>query len=321
MSFSYNVKSELSHHFGNARHCSIAELAAILNMCGHIADNHNKFCVKIQTENPVAARKYFTLLKKTFNIDSEVLIRRNSQLKKNRIYMLIINNDEEARRVLNACGLLYTENGVEKTARRIDRTVVSSVCCKRAYIRGAFLASGSISDPEKMYHLEFACLDEPYSESLRDLINSFGLDAKIVKRKEHFVVYLKEGEQIVDLLNIMEAHKALMDLENVRILKDMRNNVNRKVNCETANLNKTVNAAVKQIEDIELILTKMDLSQLPQSLSDIAALRLDYPDASLKELGQMLNPAVGKSGVNHRLRKLAEIADSLREEMGEGIGK
>ena len=164
-------------------------------------------------------------------------------------------------------------------------------------------------------------MDEPYSESLRDLINSFGLDAKIVKRKEHFVVYLKEGEQIVDLLNIMEAHKALMDLENVRILKDMRNNVNRKVNCETANLNKTVNAAVKQIEDIELILTKMDLSQLPQSLSDIAALRLDYPDASLKELGQMLNPAVGKSGVNHRLRKLAEIADSLREEMGEGIGK
>lgn len=321
MSFSYNVKSELSHHFGNARHCNIAELAAVLNMCGHIAYNREKICVKIQTENPVAARKYFTLLKKTFNIDSEVLIRRNSQLKKNRVYMLFVNNDEQARKMLQACGILYLKNVRDTVSRRIDELVVNSVCCKRAYIRGAFLASGSISDPEKMYHLEFACLDKSYSESLRDLINSFGLEAKIVQRKEHFVVYLKEGEQIVDLLNIMEAHKALMDLENIRILKDMRNNVNRKVNCETANLNKTVNAAVKQIEDIELILKKMDLSQLPQSLRDIIGLRLDYPDASLKELGHMLEPPVGKSGVNHRLRKLAEIADSLREGMGEKIGK
>lgn len=319
MSFSSNVKSELSHHFGNARHCNIAELAAILNMCGHIAFIRGKFCVKIQTENPAAARKYFTLLKKTFNIDSEVLTRRNSQLKKNMVYMLYINDDGQARKMLQACGLL-TAGGEMRISRRIDELVVNSVCCKRAYIRGAFLASGSVSDPEKMYHLEFACSDETYSESLKDLINSFGLEAKIVKRKEHYIVYLKEGEQIVDLLNIMEAHKALLDFENIRILKDMRNNVNRKVNCETANLNKTVNAAVRQLEDIELILKRMDLSQLPQSLSDIAQLRLEYPDASLKELGQFLDPPVGKSGVNHRLRKLAEIADSLREEMGEEFG-
>ncbi|MDD5945827.1 MAG: DNA-binding protein WhiA [Clostridia bacterium] len=320
MSFSSNVKSELSHHFGNARHCNIAEVAAILNMCGHIAFICDKFCVKIQTENPAAARKYFTLLKKTFNIDSEVLTRRNSQLKKNMVYMLFINNDEQARKMLQACGLLHYAAGEVRIERRIDELVVNSVCCKRAYIRGAFLASGSISDPEKMYHLEFACSDEDYSESLKELINSFGLDAKTVKRKEHYIVYLKEGEQIVDLLNIMEAHKALMDLENIRILKDMRNNVNRKVNCETANLSKTVSAAVRQTEDIELILERMDLSQLPQSLSDIARLRLEYPDASLKELGQLLSPPVGKSGVNHRLRKLADIADSLREEMGEEFG-
>lgn len=320
MSFSSNVKSELSHHFGNARHCNIAELSAILNMCGHIAYNREKFCVKIQTENPAAARKYFTLLKKTFNIDSEVLTRRNSQLKKNMVYMLFINNDEQARKMLQACGLLRNTEKNVCVSKRVDELVVNSVCCKRAYIRGAFLASGSISDPEKMYHLEFACSDVEYSESLKDLINSFELDAKIVKRKEHYIVYLKEGEQIVDLLNIMGAHKALLDLENIRILKDMRNNVNRKVNCETANLSKTVNAAVRQIEDIELILKRMDLSQLPQSLSDIAYLRMEYPDASLKELGQLLEPPVGKSGVNHRLRKLADIADSLREEMGEEIG-
>ena len=311
MSFSSNVKSELSHHFGNARHCNIAELSAILNMCGHIANNRGKFCVKIQTENPAAARKYFTLLKKTFNIDSEVLTRRNSQLKKNMVYMLFINNNEQAEKMLQACGILKTENGVRRISEKIDELVINSVCCKRAYIRGAFLAAGSISDPEKMYHLEFACSNETYSEDLKNLINSFGLDAKIVKRKEHYIVYIKEGEQIVDLLNIMGAHKALLDLENIRIIKDMRNNVNRKVNCETANLNKTVNAAVRQIEDIELILERMDLSQLPQSLSDMAHLRLEYPDSSLK---------VGKSGVNHRLRKLAEIADSLREEMGEEVG-
>ena len=289
-------------------------------MCGHIANNRDKFCVKIQTENPAAARKYFTLLKKTFNIDSEVLTRRNSQLKKNMVYMLFINNNEQAEKMLQACGILKTENGVRRISEKIDELVVNSVCCKRAYIRGAFLAAGSISDPEKMYHLEFACSNETYSEDLKNLINSFGLDAKIVKRKEHYIVYIKEGEQIVDLLNIMGAHKALLDLENIRIIKDMRNNVNRKVNCETANLNKTVNAAVRQIEDIELILERMDLSQLPQSLSDMAHLRLEYPDSSLKELGQLLNPPVGKSGVNHRLRKLAEIADSLREEMGEEVG-
>ena len=294
MSFSSNVKSELSHHFGNARHCNIAELSAILNMCGHIANNRDKFCVKIQTENPAAARKYFTLLKKTFNIDSEVLTRRNSQLKKNMVYMLFINNNEQAEKMLQACGILKTENGVRRISKKIDELVVNSVCCKRAYIRGAFLAAGSISDPEKMYHLEFACSNETYSEDLKNLINSFGLDAKIVKRKEHYIVYIKEGEQIVDLLNIMGAHKALLDLENIRIIKDMRNNVNRKVNCETANLNKTVNAAVRQIEDIELILERMDLSQLPQSLSDMAHLRLEYPDSSLKELGQLLNPPVGK---------------------------
>ena len=320
MSFSSNVKSELSHHFGNARHCNIAELSAILNMCGHIANNREKFCVKIQNKNPAAARKYFTILKKTFNIDSEVLTRRNSQLKKNMVYMLFINNDRQAEKMLQACGILKTENGVCRISQRIDELIVNSVCCKRAYIRGAFLAAGSISDPEKMYHLEFACSSEPYSEDLKNLINSFGLDAKIVKRKEHYIVYLKEGEQIVDLLNIMGAHKAFLDLENIRIIKDIRNNVNRKVNCETANLNKTVNAAVRQIEDIELILKRMDLSQLPQSLSDMAHLRLEYPDLSLKELGQLLNPPVGKSGVNHRLRKLAEIADSLREEMGEEVG-
>ena len=191
------------------------------------------------------------------------------------------------------------------------------ICCRRAYIRGAFISVGSVNDPEKNYHMEFVLANASSAEQLKDLINSFGLDAKVVERKEHFVVYLKEGEQIVDLLNIMEAPLALMDLENVRIMKEMRNDINRKVNCETANLNKVVGAAVKQLEDIEYIEEKIGLSSLPEQLEEIARLRLEYPDKSLKELGSFLSTPVGKSGVNHRLRKISNIAEALREGKGE----
>ena len=314
MSFSSNVKSELSHHFGSARHCNIAELAAVINMCGEISCINNKFCIKIQTENVTVARKYFTLIKKTFNIDSEISVRKNSQLKKNRVYTLtVISNDDKVEKVLYATGIMKNNDGEKVIQNTIYPLVVSSVCCKRAYIRGAFLASGSITDPEKTYHLEFVTDNENYADSLKDVINSFGVDSKVTKRKEHYIVYLKEGEQIVDILNVMEAYVALMDLENVRILKDMRNNVNRIVNCETANLNKTITASVKQAEDINLIDRLMGIDKLPLPLKEIALVRMEFPDASLKELGEMLDPPVGKSGVNHRLRKIGEIADGLRE--------
>ena len=192
--------------------------------------------------------------------------------------------------------------------------LIQQSCCKRAYIRGAFLAGGSISDPNKSYHFEIVCRSIPQAEQLRDVINSFDMDAKIVARKKYQVVYLKEGSQIVDILNIMEAHVALMNLENVRILKEMRNSVNRKVNCETANISKTVNAAVKQLADIEYIRETAGLSYLPENLKEMALLRLEYPDAPLAELGTYLNPPVGKSGVNHRLRRISEMADGLRQQ-------
>ena len=189
-------------------------------------------------------------------------------------------------------------------------------CCKRAFIRGAFLASGSISDPEKGYHFEIVCSDAKRAEQLQTIIRSFSVDAKIVQRKKSHVVYVKEGAQIVDMLAVMEANVALMDLENIRILKEMRNSVNRKVNCETANINKTVNAAVKQMEDIKLVRQKIGFEQLNEGLAQVAELRMQYPEATLKELGMMLSPQVGKSGVNHRLRKLSAMADELREKQG-----
>jgi len=314
LSFSSKVKSELLHHFGEARHCNIAEIAAIINMCGDIEETETGFGLKIHTENVSVARKYFTLLKKTYNIECGMLVKRNNTLKKSRVYTMELSDEhKEAEKVLLSTGILRnTENG-KKLFPTVSPIVISSTCCKRAFIRGAFLSSGSISDPEKNYHLEFVCSSEEKSEQLKDVINSFGLDAKVIKRKEHFVVYLKDGEHISDLLNVIEAHVSLMDMENVRILKDVRNNVNRKVNCETANLNKTIAASVKQIEDIMFIRDNYGLAYLPKTLEDMARVRLEYPDDSLKELGDRLDPKVGKSGVNHRLRKISNIAEGLRE--------
>lgn len=316
MSFSGDVKQELARHISEARHCMIAEVAALIQMAGEIkVSDDGKFTIKFQIENAAVARKYFTLVKKTFRINTEVSLRRNTTLKKNQIYTLYITDHKACKKILQATGIIDdTSKGEIRTD--ISPITVQKTCCRRAYLRGAFLGSGSVSDPEKGYHLEFVSPNEVYAVSLRNLINKFGMDAKIVIRKNNYVAYLKEGAQIVDLLNIMGAHVALMELENIRIVKEMRNNVNRLVNCETANINKTVSAAVRQVQDINYLDGVMGLSALPQNLEEIARCRLEYPSASLKELGEKLNPPVGKSGVNHRLRKLSELANQLREEKG-----
>ena len=194
--------------------------------------------------------------------------------------------------------------------------MVQNPCCRRAFLRGAFLASGSISDPEKFYHFEIVCATEPKALQIQSIMATFDIEAKIVMRKRYYVAYIKEGSQIVDMLNVMEAHVALMELENVRIMKEMRNSVNRKVNCETANINKTVSAAVRQMEDITYIRDQIGFDKLPEGLRDVALTRLAYPEAALKELGQLMASPLGKSGVNHRLRKLSEIAQGLREQQG-----
>ena len=318
MSFSVKVKEELSRQFGNGRHCRLAEISAIINMCGKVKANHiGELTIKVQTENAAVARKYFTLIKKTFNINTEVSIKRNTYLKKNRVYVLIIDNSQIVMKILKATKLIEKSTDRHINYYGINSLLVKSVCCKRAYIRGAFLGSGSLSDPEKTYHLEFVDESEEHSLELQKIINGFEMDAKIVKRKKYYIVYLKEGSQIVDLLNIMGAHVALMNLENVRILKEMRNNVNRIVNCETANINKTVSAAVKQVEDIMYIDSIIGINKLPLPLQQVAQARLEYKSASLKEIGNFLDPPVGKSGVNHRLRKINSIAEKLREQREE----
>ena len=315
MSFSGMVKEELSRQIGTARHCRIAELAALIGFCGRLEHFPQGEKLKLQTENETVARKCFTLLQKTFNIEKEISVRENRHLKRVKVYVLEISDSEEIREILQATKLIADSKFCDTLILQ-DMLVVQQSCCKRAYIRGAFLASGSISDPEKGYHFEIVYPDERKAQQLQTIIRSFSVDAKIVQRKKSYVVYVKEGAQIVDMLAVMEANVALMDLENIRILKEMRNSVNRKVNCETANINKTVNAAVKQMEDIKLIQQVMGFEQLSDGLAQIAELRMQYPEATLKELGMMLSPQVGKSGVNHRLRKLSALADELREKQG-----
>lgn len=298
MSFSSEIKQELSWQLPSARHCRLAEISAILSFCSHVeTGTEGTGNVRMHTENLAVARKYFTLLKKTFNINMNVSVRQNRKPHGNRSFEITALTDMTA----------------------VRHVLIQNPCCRRAYIRGAFLASGSVSDPEKGYHFEIVCADSARAEQLFAMLESFGIEAKITLRKHSYILYVKEGSQIADILNVMEAHVGLMKFENIRILKEMRNSVNRQVNCETANLNKTVSAAVKQIEDIQYIQSTIGFEKLPENLAEIARLRLEQPGMSLKELGQMLTPPVGKSGVNHRLRKLSFIAEELREHKEERI--
>lgn len=243
------------------------------------------FFLWFETDRPEIARKCFTLLKKTYNIEAILEEGETGSFR-------VLCEDERLASIPNA-------------SLHLD-------CCKRAYLRGAFLAGGSMSDPNKAYHLEIVSESKEQIERLQSMLKSFGLEGKSIPRKKMYVLYLKEGTQISELVGIMGGFVSMMEFENIRILKDMRNRVNRKVNCETANIHKVVSASMKQLEDIEYIKKILGLEKLPENLRQIASVRLEYPEASLKELGELLDPPIGKSGVNHRLRKLGELASQLK---------
>lgn len=287
MSFSAEVKEELAKHISPARHCQMAELSAMLHYAGQYGlMEDGTLTIGFQSENEAVLRKGFTLLKKAYNIDTVIGVKGQKKAD-----LLAIMGD---------------------LSGPADTSLLKQACCRRAFIRGAFLSCGSISDPTKGYHLELVCNNRTQAEQLQEIIGQFDIEAKIVCRKKYFVVYVKEGAGIVELLNIMEAHVALMNLENLRILKEMRNSINRRVNCEAANIQKTVQASTRQVENIIYLRDYYGFSRLPDNLREMAEVRLAYPEAALKELGEYLSPPVGKSGVNHRLRKLSELAEKLR---------
>lgn len=278
MTFSSQVKNELAAVMSASRHCRLAELTALVVMSGSIVDDvwyHD-------SENDFLQERIQTL-QRLLHCDI---------------------NEEQAR-------LAMKISSVEDYFA-VDPILIERSCCKQSFVRGAFLAAGSITDPKKGYHFEVVCMKKTHASLILHCIESFGLHPKLIERKKYFVVYIKDGSEIVDILNIMGAHISLMNMENVRILKDISNRVNRRNNCDTSNIKKTVNAAQKSVKDILFIEETKGISYLPVHLREIAMIRVEQPDMPLQELGECLEPPLGKSGVNHRLRKISEIADELR---------
>ncbi|MFC7393884.1 DNA-binding protein WhiA [Scopulibacillus cellulosilyticus] len=308
MSFAAETKNELTQLDGKDC-CSKSELAALIRMNGSISIVNKHLGLDISTENAAIARRIYKLIKKSYDYSIELLVRRKMRLKKNNVY--IVRVKEHAKDILQ--DLKIVDDHLMFT-RNIDPSLIKKSCCKRSYLRGAFLAGGSLNHPESSYHLEIFSIYEDHTKSLEELMNRFDLNAKMLQRKNGYILYMKEGEKITEFLNIIGAHKALLYFEDIRIVKDMRNSVNRLVNCETANLNKTVSAAMKQIENIKLIESEMGLDQLPDKLREIAELRVKHPDVTLKELGELIQgEKISKSGINHRFRKIEAIADKIRK--------
>ncbi len=309
LSFAAQTKKELTMIEADDC-CEQAELSALIRMNGSVQVSNKKIILDISTENAAIARRIYSLIKKHFAVHTELLVRKKMRLKKNNVYIVRIPAGVQeilSKLKIVSEGFMFTPG--------INKQMVSKNCCKRAYLRGAFMAGGSVNNPEgSSYHLEIASMYEEQCQALVDLANEFDLNARCIERKKGFILYIKEGEKIIEFLSIIGAHQALFKFEDVRIMRDMRNSVNRIVNCETANLNKTIGAAVRQIDNIRLIQRHLGLEQLPDKLREVAEIRLAHPDMNLKEVGEMLKGGVSKSGVNHRLRKIDELAEKVRNE-------
>ena len=307
MTYALQAKNELTRREFGKECCQAAELIAFIRLSGNIQLSGKRLSLNVVTSNPAIARRIFSLFKQLFCLSSELLVRRKIRLRKNNVYLIRISEPFRVREVLTELGLMCGGAFVQELAEQIKK----GKCCGRAYLRGAFLAAGSVSNPENSYHLEIIADYQQQADDLAALIETFGLKAKVITRKNGYLVYLKDSEQIVAFLNVIGAHSALLNFENIRILKDIRNRINRLVNFETANVNKIVEAAVKQAELIRVIDDSIGLAALEPPLQQLAKLRLQHPEASLQELGEMLEPKLGKSGVNHRMRKLERISNKI----------
>jgi cell division protein WhiA len=306
VSFAAQTKKELTL-IQESPCCQLAELEAMVTLNGRIIAVDGSRLLQIETENVATARRIYTQLREQFKIQPEVFVRKKMRLKKNNVYAvrvrLFLNHP------LMEIGWVSPEGELLVPLPQPKR----KSCCRRAFLRGAFLASGSVNDPgSNSYHLEVTADNLEFAKLIQAKMNEYGLHAKVIGRKRGYVVYLKEGEKIVDFLSVIGAHQALLKFEDIRILKGMRNQVNRLVNCETANMNKTISAAVRQLEVIQLIDHRIGLENLPPKLREVAELRIRYPEANLQELCDRMAHKVSKSGLNHRFRKLEEIADKLR---------
>lgn len=314
MSFSLDVKNEISRQLPKKKCCEIAEIAGFMRIAGSITlSGKGKMGISLATENPAIARHIKTLFTKYYGISIELMVGEGGFNKNRHLYELVISPQNNAEQILRETGILTVKEGSNNISEDIDDYLVKSKCCKKSYLRGLFLSGGTLSDPNKGYHFEISTQSEILADNIKRLLNSFvDIHAKVSRRKDSFVVYIKDSEQIKDILNILGAHTQLLEYENVRILKDVRNKANRLNNCEYANMDKTLNAANKQINAINHIKATKGIDFLPGNLIDIALVRLENPEASMTELGEMLNPPIKKSGVYHRLKKIEKISEDIQ---------
>lgn len=307
MSYASDVKKELTQLEVHREHAK-AELTALIRMNGSVSIYDQKLILNIQSENAAIARRMYTLLKDHYDVEGELIVRRKMKLKKNNIYIVRLK-----RGVQDLLKDLDIFDGLSfKT--KISEAIMTSDQKERSYLRGAFLAGGSVNSPEtSRYHLEIYSNYEDHNQDIATMMNHFNLNARTIDRRNGYITYLKEAEKIADFLALIGAHNAMMKFEDVRIIRDMRNSVNRLVNCENANMNKTIDAATRQIQNIEFIEETVGLDKLPEKLREIALLRLENPDISLKELGELVpSGVISKSGINHRIRKINEFAEKLQ---------
>lgn len=308
-SYASEVKKELTSLSVHPEHAK-AELAAFLRMNGILNIHDHQFSLDIITENPAIARRVFTLIKKAYRIEPLLIVSRKMKLKKNNQYLVRLQ--QQVKEILTDLEIWRDDCGfITSVPDRIKNSREGTM----SYLRGAFLAGGSVNNPEtSRYHLEIYSTYENHNDDLAWLMNHFFyLHAKTTKRRRGYIVYLKEAEKIGDFLHVVGAVNAMLSFEDLRIMRDMRNSVNRLVNCDTANMKKTASAAAKQVENIKLIAANQDLEELPEKLQSLARFRLAHPELSLKEVAQQLpGGPISKSGVNHRFQKLQQLADIYR---------
>lgn len=313
MSFASDTKSELLTIKAD-KCCKLAELSALLRLHGEINISSTGLRIEFRTTNMQIARRVIKNVKDSYHIEVEVISKKQMKLKKNDIYIIVIR--DKANEIINELGLM---NHIETLQ---DEPLIVKDCCKRAYLRGAFLATGSINSPtSSSYHMEIASNDESYAYALSDLLNFYNLRSKVVKRKKGYITYIKESEKISDFIRVVGAINALFTFEDERIKRDFVNSITRVMNMEIANQNKTLDAATKQLRSISVLENMIEASKLPKSMAEAITLRKENPESSLNELSDIseyiFKKRISKSALNHRFRNINSLAEQILEDLNE----
>lgn len=314
MSFASETKNELARITPEKKCCTIAEIAGFMRFAGRLGlAGGGKFRISMTTRSNAVVRHYRSLIRSYFNVDTEIEVgMAENSFDRGKQYTITIGPENNSEMILREAGILMVREGMNSISDGIYDGLIRTKCCRKAYLRGAFLGAGTIANPEKSYHLEINTSSGIIARDLRRLINTFvDITPKVVERRKGFGVYLKAREQIADTLAIMGASHQYFAFQDVMMRKDLMNQAHRAENLDNANIDKAVRAAQEQVEWIRKIEAKRGLASLSAKLQEVAELRLEHPDAGLEELGQMLDPPLSKSGVNGRLRRLGEIAKGL----------